>query len=150
MSRVFELFLVAALREALGRRAFHLVHGGKGRHLTLGIAGECQLWPDLSWWDGGTCRFVADVKYKSALEIRDAQPADLYQLLTYATCANVPSGMLIHAAGAANMSHITTRHSGKVLRSIGFNLTAAPEHILQQVRELARLIEIEWEKSAAA
>jgi hypothetical protein len=82
MFRVFEQFLVTALREALGTRASHLVHGGRGRQLTMGLANaNC----------GQTChggmvhsnRFIADIKYKSAPDIRHADPGDLYQLLTY-------------------------------------------------------------------
>ncbi len=150
MSRVFELFVVTALREALGSRASHLVHSGRGRHLTMGVGGEIQLWPDLSWLDGMHCRFVADVKYKTAADIRHAQPGDLYQLLTYATSANVPSGMLIHAAGAANATGLVARHSGKMLHSLALDLTAAPDDILQQIRDLARRIEGESRRSAAA
>jgi 5-methylcytosine-specific restriction enzyme subunit McrC len=150
MSRVFELFVVTALREALGARTSHLVHGGRGRQLTMGIAGEIQLWPDLSWWDGSQCRFVADIKYKSAAHIRHAQPGDLYQLLAYATSANVPSGMLIHAAGGVDTSGIVTRHSGKVLHSLAIDLSTSPDRILEQVRELARRIERESERAAAA
>jgi 5-methylcytosine-specific restriction enzyme subunit McrC len=122
------------LREALGSRASHLVHGGRGRQLTMGVGGEIQLWPDLSWWDGSRCRFVADVKYKTSADIRHAQPGDLYQLLTYATSANVPSGMLIHAAGAANVSGLVTRHSGKRLHSVAL--------------DLRHLIELEWSTCA--
>jgi 5-methylcytosine-specific restriction enzyme subunit McrC len=150
MFHVFELFLVTALREALGSRASHLVHGGKGRQLTMGLAGECQLLPDLSWWDGPQCRFVADVKYKSAYDIQHADPGDLYQLLAYATSANVPSGMLIHAAGAAETSELVTRHSGKVLQSLALNLNATPNEILKQVLELAHRIEQQSAKVAAA
>lgn len=150
MSRVFEQFVVTALREALGPRASHLVHGGTGRQLAMGMAGECPLKPDLSWWDGSDCKFVADVKYKRASDIRHAQPGDLYQLLAYAVSADVRSGMLIHAAGAAEASRLVTRHSGTVLQSVALELSATPEEILAQVVLLANRMELESRRPAAA
>jgi 5-methylcytosine-specific restriction enzyme subunit McrC len=150
MSRVFEVFIVAALRDALGSRSSHLVHGARGRQLTMGRDGECPLLPDLSWWDGPHCRFIGDVKYKAASDIGNASPGDLYQLLAYATSANVPSGMLIHAAGATDVSEMVTRYSGKTLRSLALDLTATPQDILEQVKMLAHRIEAESSPTLAA
>jgi 5-methylcytosine-specific restriction enzyme subunit McrC len=150
MPRVFEDFVVHALRQALGRHGHHLVQGATGRQLTLGAEGECRLEPDISWWDGPACRFIADVKYKSAPDIRSAEAGDLYQLLAYATSANVPSAMLIHASGQTRTTQVRTRHSGKFLRSIALDLTVSTEHILEQIGRLASTIQMEVSQSTAA
>ena len=64
MNRVFQEFVTRALRESLGLsdRAFRSDSGVRG--VTLDEARRVQLRPDLSWWEGPTCRFVGDAKYK--------------------------------------------------------------------------------------
>jgi hypothetical protein len=89
-------------------------------------------------------------EYKAASDIRNANPGDLYQFLAHATSANVPSGMLIPAAGGSDVSEMVTRHSGTTLRSLALDLAATPEAILEQVNMLAHRIEAESSATLAA
>jgi len=98
MNKVFEDFVVVALREALGVSARVLVQGGSGKQLFLGRSHRIRLKPDVSLWSGDRCLFVGDVKYKRVHV--DAYPnADLYQLTAYTIATGLPSGTLVYAAG---------------------------------------------------
>lgn len=100
MNRVFEDFLVCALREALCLDANSFPQGAtrKGLRLEANPPGNIRLRPDLSWWRGGTCVFVGDAKYKR-VTVRGVENADLYQLLAYTLATNLPSGLLVYAVG---------------------------------------------------
>ena len=65
-----------------------------------------RLAPDLTWWDGPTCTFVGDAKYKNVSGER-VPNADLYQLLAYATALDLPGGLLAYARGEADQSDIS-------------------------------------------
>ena len=56
MNRVFEDFVVIALREALDRKAGRLVQGNRLVGLHLDTRDRVVLQPDISLWDGGTVR----------------------------------------------------------------------------------------------
>ncbi len=99
MNRLFERFVVRALREALGADDRTLSSGGG---TTLDERGRIRLEPDLSWWPHGT--FVGDVKYKR--DDRVANP-DLYQLLAYATAFDLPGGLLIYAGKSPPDTHLS-------------------------------------------
>ena len=88
MNRLFERFVVRALREALGADD-RTLRSGAGT--TLDEQGRIRLEPDLSWWPRGFGTFVGDVKYKH--DDRVPNP-DLYQLLAYATAFDLPGGLL--------------------------------------------------------
>jgi 5-methylcytosine-specific restriction enzyme subunit McrC len=89
MSRVFEDFVVVALREALRLSERTFPQGAKGRRLRLDEACAVVLEPDVSWWDGPTCNFVGDVKYKRVESTGTPNP-DLYQLLAYTVATDLP------------------------------------------------------------
>ncbi len=138
MNRVFEDFVVVAVREALGLSERTLVQGCRGRFLRLDRGGSVRLEPDLSWWEAGRCLFVGDAKYK---RIETAVPnADLYQLLAYTTAANLPSGMLVYAAGEATTGTYQVMHTGKRLHVLSLDLACSPAQILEQVHGLATSI----------
>ena len=64
MNDLFQEFVTQALRETLGV-SDRTLRDDKGiRRLTLAEKNKVQLKPDLSWWDGETCMFVGDAKYK--------------------------------------------------------------------------------------
>jgi 5-methylcytosine-specific restriction enzyme subunit McrC len=140
MDRIFEDFVVVALRRALGLSAWAFPQGGGRRHLSLDREGHLPLEPDLSWWEHGRCVFVGDVKYKRTTH---GDQADLYQLLAYAAAANLPGGLLIYAAGeeGSQRSHIhQIRHAGKTLHVAALDLAAGPEGMQSQIDRLARAI----------
>jgi 5-methylcytosine-specific restriction enzyme subunit McrC len=150
MDRVFEEFVAVALREALGLTEWAFPRAAAGRRLALDRVGALPLQPDLSWWDGGRCAFVGDVKYKRTTA---GEHADLYQLLAYATAAGVPGGLLVYAAGDSAgdtaWAHDVS-HAGKTLHVAALDLAQAPEQLVDQVRRLARAVRGLRSRSLAA
>jgi len=138
MNRVFEDFVVIALREALrvSERAFP--QGASGRRLFLDSDRRVSLEPDISWWEGGSCAFVGDVKYK-ALPESGIDHSDLYQLLAYVIACHLPGGLLIYGSGEKAITHDIVR-AGKRLEVVSLNLSDPPERILQSMEDLADLI----------
>ena len=154
MNRVFEDFVVVALREALGLSSRSFPRGASGRSLTLDDAGSLPLKPDLSWWEGGRCTFAGDVKYKQTV---GGEHTDLYQLLAYTTAADLPGGLLIYAGGEAGadgeavpaMHEIV--HAGKTLHVTALDLAGPPQDILAQISLVARRVRrLRSQVSAAA
>ena len=140
MDRVFEDFVVVALREVLGLSEWAFPQGGRGRkRLSLDRAGTLPLEPDLSWWEAGRCVFVGDVKYKRTVR---GEQGDLYQLLAYATASDLPGGLLVYAAGDGNDEstrvHLV-RHGGRALHMAALDLGAPPAQVLAQVARVAKV-----------
>lgn len=139
LSRVFEDFVVIALREALRLSARAFPQGATGKRLRLDRAGSLALKPDISWWDQGRCVFVGDVKYKR-LSPSGFQHGDLYQLLAYTIASGLPRGMLIYAKGEAEPTLHAIVHVDKVLEVVALDLAAKPDAILTQIDQIAHRI----------
>jgi 5-methylcytosine-specific restriction enzyme subunit McrC len=139
MNRVFEEFIVIALREALGVSSRVLVQGARGRFLSLDEMQRVALKPDISLWDGELCIFVGDVKYKR-LRQDDMPNADLYQLLAYSIAANLPGGILIYAAGEEEPALHQVIHVGKKLETVALDISGSPQSVLAQISNLAARI----------
>lgn len=137
MGRVFEDFVVVALRQALGLTEQSFPQGAAGRTLVLDRAGAVRLEPDLSWWEGSHCCFVGDVKYKRA---REGEHADLYQVLAYAIAADLPGGLLVYAAGEAEPASHEVVYAGKLLQVVALDLAGPPPAILAQIDLLAQRV----------
>ena len=138
MNVVFQGFVTQALREALGvsDRTFH---SDTGPHrITLDQAGRVLLKPDLSWWDGSTCTFVGDAKYKRINDER-VPNADLYQLLAYATALDLPGGLLVYAQGEAEQL-VQVRYAGKRLEVAALDLSGTIDELLTGIDELANRV----------
>ena len=133
MNRVFEGFVRRALREELelAERAFPAE-----RVIPFDKEEKIKLKPDLSWWEGGTCVFVGDAKYKR-IEYKHAPNADLYQLLAYATALGLPGGMLVYAKGEERPAVHEVRRTRKQLEVVALDLAGEPAAILAQISELA-------------
>lgn len=149
MNRVFEDFVVVALRTALHADATHFPQGCKGRHLRMDEAQHVNLKPDLSLWRGGRCVFVGDAKYKR-VSAEGIEHPDLYQLLTYTVAAQLPVGLLIYAAGEADEIEHVVVPIGKRLLVRTLDLTGTPERMLGQIQQLAQLVEELVQVSSAA
>ena len=139
MNKVFERFLYVALREELGlpeRQWKHEVG------LKLDEDRRISMKPDLSWWppvsanDGVRPLFVGDAKYKK-LQPRGFEHHDIYQMLAYCTAADLPSGLLVYAAGEDKPGAYKIRHAGKTIEVASLDLRGTPEAILDEVRHLA-------------
>ena len=139
MNKVFEDFMVIALREALRLTDREFPQGGKGRAMELDDAGTVGLEPDISWWRDGRCVFVGDLKYKRT-EHGSVPNADLYQLLAYTIAAGLPEGLLVYAQGEAEPTVHAIRHAGKRLKIMAVDLSGSPEQILAEVGNVAERI----------
>ena len=140
MNRVFEDFVVAALRDALTLSEREFPQNAAGRSMSLDLAHQIRLRPDISWWSGSRCIFVGDVKYKD-LTSSVIKHGDLYQLLAYLTATNLDTGVLIYAAGEGTPGVHRLRHGDRELRVHNLRLDRPPDQILQQVASLAQEIE---------
>lgn len=139
MPTLFEDFVVAATREALGASPQTLRQGAIKGGLHLDQERGIRLEPDLSWWPDGRCRFVGDCKYKRATDT-EIPNADLYQLLAYTTALQLDDGLLIYAAGEHDTGTHTVRHAGKRLHVVALNLAGPPAEVLDQIQQLASSI----------
>ncbi len=138
MNGVFEDFIVVALREALGVSERSFPQGASRRRLYLDSEGRVSLEPDISWWEGESCAFVGDVKYKT-LPGSGVIHSDLYQLLSYVIACDLPGGLLVYGSGGGAITHYVER-AGKSLEVVGLDLSSPPEDILQSIEGLARRI----------
>lgn len=139
MNKVFENFVVTALREALGLSASTFPQGGKDHGLYLDLARQIRLEPDISWWEWGLPVFTGDVKYKR-LTGDAVKNADIYQLLAYTIAANLPGGLLIYAKGEAAPTVHEIIHTGKRLEVLALDLEQEPDGLLLQVDAIASRI----------
>ena len=135
MNRVFEQFLLSALREALRLSTSEWKRG----RLTLDKANALRLEPDLSWWRAGRYRFVGDAKYKR-LRSTSYPHADIYQMLAYCTAADLPSGLLVYAAGESEPNFHYIKHTDKAIEVASLDLSGSPENILTEVGRLAECV----------
>ena len=140
MNVLFQEFVTQALRETLRVSDKTLRDDKDIRSLTLAEENKVQLKPDLSWWDGETCRFVGDAKYKKIVH-STVPNADLYQLLAYATALDLPGGLLIYAQGEAEGATYDIRHTCKQLEVVALDLSGSLEEILERVMAIAHRIE---------
>src|SRR5206468_3333901 len=88
------------------------------------------------WWQGGTCRFVGDVKYKR-VQITEIEHPDLYQLLAYTIATDLPGGLLIYAADEATPAEHEIPLAGKRLRVMTLDVRDQPTAILERVARVA-------------
>ena len=146
MNDLFQEFVTQALREALNVSDKTLRDDKGLRRLTLAEKNLAPLRPDLSWWDGETCRFVGDAKYKKVSH-SSVPNADLYQLLAYATALDLPGGLLIYAQGEAEAARYRIRNTRKQLEVVALDLSGSLEEILERVKVIARKIEYMTEEA---
>jgi len=150
MNVVFERFVHTALREALGLSERQFPLGLNGRDLHLDCAMRVELLPDLSWWSGGRCEFVGDVKYK-AVNVAGIKHPDLYQLLAYTVATKLPTGLLIYASGEGEPARHVVTNVGKNLEVMSVNLHGTPSDILSQMQVVADVVSAQnWSNKAAA
>lgn len=139
MNDVFEDFIVAALRDALRVSERTFPQNARGRALSLDTAASVHLKPDLSWWDGNSCTFVGDIKYKR-VNVPGILHPDLYQLLAYVVAAGLREGLLIYAAGEGTEASHEVVDLGRRLNVAVLDLAGSPDDILSQIGRLAQLI----------
>ena len=136
MNVVFQEFVVEALRDALGISPAMF---GEKPIASLDDGGRIHLRPDLTWWEGSSCVFVGDAKYKKITHA-SVPNADLYQLLAYATASNLPGGLLIYAKDEAEPREYSVRHAGKRLEVAALDLAGTLEKALVRVKGLSERV----------
>ena len=136
MNTVFEQFLYVALREALD---LPTTQWKQGARLYLDEGELIKMQPDLSWWVRARPAFVGDAKYKK-LESEAFKHADIYQMLAYCTAADLPSGLLVYAAGEDEPRSYEIKHAGKTIEVASLDLSGTPEEILDEVGRLAERV----------
>ena len=139
MNRVFEDFVVHALRDELRLSESQFPQGMKGRRLSLDSAGRIKLKPDVSGWKGNRCLFVGDVKYKKTVDMR-VPNADLYQLHAYTTATGVDRGVLVYAAGEDEPGVHVVRDTGTRLEIVALDLAGNPDELRAMITQLAHRI----------
>ena len=137
MNVLFQEFVTQALQETLRVSANTLRAEKK---VYMDVDKEVNMYPDLSWWDGETCTFVGDAKYKK-VDDRSAPNADLYQMLAYTTALNLPGGLLIYAKGEADTATYVVRHACKRLEVFALDLSGSLDQILARVKTIGCRIE---------
>ena len=141
MNVVFQEFATQALREELdlSERVFRSDSDSGVGNMALDEAGRVKLKPDLTWWEGHSCVFVGDAKYKNITGDRIPN-ADLYQMLAYATALDLPGGLLIYAEGEADAATYRVLHADKRLEVAALDLTGRLDDVLVRVEQLAKQI----------
>ncbi len=140
MNEVFQGFVTRALRELLGvsDRTLRSDTNLPGT-LWLDKGRRVRLRPDLSWWDGSTCTFVGDAKYKRVQDER-VPNADLYQMLAYATALDLPGGLLAYAEGEEQPVAYEVRNAAKRLQVAAVNVSGSVADIRASIDELAQSV----------
>ena len=142
MNKVFEDFVVVALREALDLTEYTFPQEAHGRDLWLDEGRDVRLKPDLSWWQGDRCVFVGDAKYKRTT-VHGAQTHDIYQALAYALAAGLPSALLIYAHDDQDRVErviYDIREARKRIEVDVLDLSGQPHEILDRVKHLAHKV----------
>ena len=136
MNVVFQEFVTRALREELKLSESTFPSDKRLPRLHLDEARRVPLKPDLSWWNGPTCTFVGDAKYKRVTHAH-VPNADLYQLLAYTTALDLPGGLLIYAEGEANDVVHRVRYAGKQLEIATLDLSGSIDNLRSEIGNLA-------------
>ncbi|QDY89049.1 restriction endonuclease [Arthrobacter sp. UKPF54-2] len=134
MWEVFEDFVSVALREAMDSSDGRIDLQYAGKHLDVGA--KVALRPDIVWHKDDVVLAVLDAKYKAEKNKRFPN-ADLYQMLAYCTRFKMKVGHLVYAK--ADNDEVLHQIDGADIHiySHALDLEAKPEHLLQQVQNLA-------------
>jgi len=138
MNTVFERFVRNALRRALGATEQEFPAPAVAAALALDDARRLQVNPDLSWWTGGSCHFVGELKYR--YDSGRGAATNLYQTLAYAVASGLPDATLIYADGPTNGTSHHLSHAAVHLHVRHLDLSLQPTDLLRQIHTLADYI----------
>lgn len=134
MAALFETFVRTAMREALRSDGRRFPPGHECPPLHLDARRSVRLYPDLSHWPRGACKFVGDAKYKR--NTATGHNADLYQLLAYATAAGLDDATLVYAFGPPEPRTHSVAGTAVRLHVRHVDLSAPPAALLAQIASL--------------
>ena len=143
MANVFEDFVATAVREHLNLSKVEMPRADelKGK-LFLDEESKIRLKPDLSRWQGERCLAIGDVKYKRTTASGVNHP-DIYQLLAYATAANLHQASVIYAMAKDDEEGIRLLGDHHVLgtnvliKVFALDLQKPSTDVLRQISEFA-------------
>jgi 5-methylcytosine-specific restriction enzyme subunit McrC len=138
MAKVFEDFVGAALREAMG------VYPGEMRLQYNALLNEAvrdsdrlTVRPDAVHLLGGRPVVVYDTKYRAASDQGSSLSADHFQMLAFCTALQVPTAWLVYA-GAGEMKLRRILNTDIDVVEYPLDLSLAPSEILAAVADLAK------------
>lgn len=138
MNKIFEDFVSASLRTSLQRLGGQIRLQYRREHLDH--QGRIRVIPDITWWQGPTCRAVIDAKYKALVDARFPN-ADAYQMLAYCTALGLSRGYLVYAKDAGQDDrHHRIRNADTTLEIKAIDVELEPEKLLESVDNLANEI----------
>ena len=135
MNKVFEDFVTVAFTESMRR------HGGTVRaqvaEHSLDHGRKLRLKPDISWWQGDSCKAILDAKYKAIDDGRLRHP-DAYQMLAYCTAYGLTRGYLLYADDTAvGASTHVVRNAGVEIVVVEVGVESEPAALLREIDRLA-------------
>ena len=83
--------------------------------------------------------FVGDAKYKKT-KSDDFPNADIYQVLSYAVAARLPTALLVYAEGEDEPREIHVDAAGKVLQITSVRLAGTPDEVLESISRVAERV----------
>lgn len=134
---VFEQFVRTALRIAMGATHEQFPDRTSALGLHLDSDGRIPLNPDLGLRVDSRWHFIGDVKYKRDSTAGGGFNADLYQLLAYATAADLADATLIYADGPAMAPTHQIRHTTRTLHIHHLDLEQPPTTVLRHINQIA-------------
>lgn len=134
---VFEQFVRTALRLAIGATHEQFPDRTSALGLHLDLDRRVPLNPDLGLRVDGRWRFIGDVKYKRDTAAGGGFNADLYQLLAYATAADLADATLMYADGPAMAPTHQICHTARTLHIHHLDLEQPPTAVLRHINQIA-------------
>lgn len=151
-------FVVCALRASKSLQPLFPTRANfvQNKSISFDTQGKVEIKPDLSYWSGGRCIFLADAKYKVLSDRKHKKgkavnevvlTPDLYQLLSYVIATKLRYGMLIYAESLPAQQNsapsvpirypdLTPANTNVHLLRRGLNLAVEPAHLIAQIEDL--------------
>lgn len=146
LNAVFESWLTAALRDSIESRYGGRVRAQRQEHLDTGR--RIRLRPDITWWNGPSCRAVVDAKYKATTWGKPDEAAgpgrppnaDVYQMLAYCTTYRLTRGHLVYAAGGPTSGSYQLTGAGVRVDVHPVDLSAPLAEIRQRIHTIGEAV----------
>jgi 5-methylcytosine-specific restriction enzyme subunit McrC len=136
MNDVFEDFVFAAVGDELRRLVPSTYRWRHGKRVALDVERRVQPEPDMSLWDGASCVFVGDAKYKTTTR---GEVDDLYQVLAYCASTGLNDALLLYAEVENPVTHQVVR-GGPQLHVDSIDLALPTEALKNRCRVVAERI----------
>ena len=113
------------------------IEGRSQLELSLDVADQRQVYPDLTIYRNGSPVLVLDVKYKAVESITDVRTPDIFQLHTYSQLLNLDRGVIVSCVASddymAAPEVVTIRETGVTIELWPIDLRGSPQQLDQQI-----------------